>query len=93
MKVIKYVYHNPQFRITYHEGISIYRKQRAGIRQGRPLSPYLFMLLMTVMFHDVPREVGLSIAPHTNNCTNIWELLYADDTMVLGNRASEIYVI
>jgi hypothetical protein len=29
----------------------------------------------------------------TGDCTNVWEILYADDTMVMGNRAREINII
>ena len=33
------------------------------------------------------------IAPYTGDCVNTWELLYADDTMVMGSRAREINII
>ena len=48
---------------------------------------------MTVLFHDVHQEVDYKIVQFTGDCTNIWELLYADDTMVMGNRAREINII
>ena len=54
-------YDNPQFRIRDREGTSEYRTQKAGIRQGCPLSPYLFILLMTVMFYDIYDRVGKKI--------------------------------
>ena len=36
-------YVNPQFRVKDREGKSTYRRQRVGIRQGCPLSPYVFI--------------------------------------------------
>ena len=48
---------------------------------------------MTVIFHDVHAEVDNKIAPYTGDCVGAWELLYADDTMVMGSRAREINII
>ena len=53
VNILKPLYTNPQFRIKDMEGFSTYRKQRAGIRQGCPLSPYLFVCLMSVIFYDI----------------------------------------
>ena len=32
------------------------KRQRAGIRQGGPLSPFLFVILLTVMLEDIHVE-------------------------------------
>jgi len=42
IKVLEYFYLSPKFRIKDNQGFSKYYVQRAGIRQGCPLSPYLF---------------------------------------------------
>ena len=55
--VLASFYVNPQFRVKDREGKSSYRTQKAVIRHGCPLSPYLFICLMTVMFHDVHEEI------------------------------------
>ena len=91
--MLKAIYKNPQFCIRDSEGNSTWRKQRAGIRQGCPLSPYLFICLMTVMFDDIHTQVDHKIAGHQTDCFNYWELIYADDTMLIGNRARELNIL
>ena len=53
LKLISLIYKTPKFRVVTGASISEYREQRSGIRQGCPLSPYLFVLVMTVMFDDI----------------------------------------
>ena len=48
IKVLGSLYVDTKFRIKNKQGYSSYRRQNAGIRQGCPLSPYLFICLMTV---------------------------------------------
>ena len=73
------------------------RIQKAGIRQGCPLSPYLFIMLMTVIMYGV--EEGL-----TENERDIVErsklhkhvsgkLFYADDTIIMAKTAEAVEVI
>ena len=43
----------PNYFITEKDATTTPRTQKAGIRQGCPLSPYLFIMSMTVTMHDV----------------------------------------
>lgn len=90
LNVIKSFYKAPKFRIKDKEGFSKYCTQKSGIRQGCPLSLYLSILLMTVVFTDIHRRIDNKISPYIGDCFNYWELLYADDTMIMGNRARQI---
>ena len=93
INVLKSFYVNPRFRVKDREGKSDYRRQRAGIRQGCPLSPYLFICLMSVLFSDVHLEVEGKLLGRTHDYFNWWELIYADDTMLIGQRAREIHIL
>ena len=84
---------NPQFRAKAREGKSAYRTQRAGIRQGCPRAPYLFICLMTVMFHDIHTDLESKLSGRTQDFFEWWELVYADDTMLIGNGAREINIL
>ena len=53
IRILESFYVEPKFRIKDRHGYSSYRKQNAGIRQGCPLSPYLFSCLMRVIFVDI----------------------------------------
>ena len=94
IKILESLYVDPKFRIKYRQGFSTYRKQNAGIRQGCPLSPYLFICLMTVIFMDIHTEIDHKILGKSIDiCRNLWELLYADDTMLIGTRARELNLL
>ena len=52
VKVIMALYRKPQFRVRHGAETSDTKEQKYGIRQGCPLSPYLFILVMLVIFRD-----------------------------------------
>ena len=51
--IIKAIYDEPQFSIKDGTKTTGNRKQHTGIRQGCPRSPYLSIILLTVMMKDI----------------------------------------
>ena len=82
--MIEAIYKEPIFPIKEGKTITLPKKQLTGIRQGCPLSPYLFILLLTTITFDVKKNMNLEeqIIVNAGKLHNIdlTELFYADDT-------------
>ena len=80
----------PNYTIVDKDTTTEPRIQRAGIRQGCPLSPYLFIMLMTVIMYDV--EKGLTEQEQEVVDSNklhkqvSGKLFYADDTIIMAEN-------
>ena len=53
---IEALYEHPFFKTIHNDEESKWKQQHSGIRQGCRLSPYLFILMMNVLFFDVRRK-------------------------------------
>ena len=83
---IQSLYTSPTFAVKIGSEQSEWSPQDRGIRQGCPLSPYLFLIVMTVLFRDVHDELNLTRG--TLDPLTYTELLYADDTVLITNNAN-----
>ena len=78
------MYADTQFKVEMDGNTSEWKKQETGIRQGCPLSPYLFLIVMTVMFEDIHERMGTKLTQHRVPGANFDEVVYADDTLCIG---------
>ena len=60
ISLIKQLYKNPVYKVEIDGYTSNWHKQHTGIRQGCPFSPYLFLIIMTVIFHDIHTDEKLN---------------------------------
>ena len=88
-----HIYDSPQFRVFAGHTESEYLIQRSGIRQGCPLSPYLFVLLMAAMFSDIKARLNTPKQREPIEGIQYSEVLYADDTLIFGNYTCHINLL
>ena len=69
---------------------SEWTQQMTGIRQGCPLSPYLFLVVMTVLFNDIHEQIGLELIQNRIPGATFDEVLYADDTICISTCTKTI---
>ena len=62
------------------------------LEKGCPLSPYLFILLLTVITHDVKSNMNLEeqiiVSAGKLHNVDLTELYYADDTLIMASTAA-----
>ena len=106
MTILKGLYSNPHFYVEVDGHKSEEAKQNTGIRQGCPLSSYLFIMVMDCIFGAIPK-VSEAISAQTFNvkenekaCENVEgmglsfnALLYADDTLLVTAAGHSMEVL
>ena len=83
---IEAIYERAKFKVKDRESESEFKLQSSGIRQGCPLSPYLFLLVMTVMFEDIHTRIGRQICNGKIDGLLFTEIQYADDTLLVMQK-------
>ena len=83
-EMIMALYEKPTFFVEQNGIASDYKPQSAGIRQGCPLSPYLFVIIMSVLFEDVKGRHELNTEADRIKGADFDEILFADDTICVS---------
>ena len=92
-QLIMCLYSDPTFVVRDSSRRSSIFTQTKGLRQGCPLSPYLFSFVLTHLFADVEskyQEIYGQIAGVFQVPYPLWDLEYADDTVLLSCSASQL---
>ena len=80
----KSLYRETLFCVELDGNTSEWMPQTTGIRQGCPLSPYLFLIVMTTLFHDVHQTMDEELKKHRVPGADFDEVAYADDTVCIS---------
>ena len=80
---ISSIYEKRRFRVVGEGGTSAVKCQLAGISQGCTLSPFLFIMLMTILMEDAAAELGQK-AKAAYDKGDLATILYADDILLCG---------
>ena len=92
VEVIKRLYACKKYKVELNGETPEDCIQETGIRQGCPLSPYLFLCIMTVLFHDIKKNKELrdQLIKNRINETLYDEILYADDTILFSEDTNTL---
>ena len=88
LDVIQDCYRKPEFYVKDEYGTSQTKVQSSGIRQGCPLSPFLFVMVMTCVDTDIREAVSCHVINNRIPGLDYDMVYYADDTILfsLSNR-------
>ena len=94
--IIRSLYAKPQFYVDIEGVKSKVATQETGIRQGCPLSPYLFTMVMDRIFEIIPQiaqghknKMRIQKKRQEGVVKSFAALLYADDTLLCDNTEKE----
>ena len=89
LDIVRSIYTDRKFQVNECGALSDLRCQGSGICQGYLLSPFLFVIVMSVLMTDAKNR--LSSGSKTALGENLlFEVLYADDTLLVGAQPEQV---
>ena len=89
VEMVRSIYSERSFLVTECGITSEQHMQQSGICQGCPLSPFLFVIVMTVLM-DIARKDLSPLAAKAFDDKRLFDILYADDTLLLSSSAEKL---
>ena len=83
LKIVGDIYSNRLFKVANKPSRSEEHSQLIGISHECPLLPFLFIMVITVLFDDVVRELNPE-NQKLHNDGQLFALLYADNILLVG---------
>ena len=97
INMISEIYREPNYTIVDKDTTTDPRIQRSGIRHGCPLSPYLLVMLMTVIMYNSEKgltEQELEIVENSKLHKQVsGKLFYAGDTIIMAQKAEAVEIV
>ena len=83
INMVRNIYSSRSFLVHELSVSSSTKSQSSGISQGCPLSPVLFVMVMSILIADAREELHKQVG---NMADQICEFLYADDTLIVDEH-------
>ena len=94
IEAIDDIYTHATFQVKEEQYMSSTKTQTSGIRQGCPLSPYLFIIFLSVLMHDAREDASEKLnhtRPHLYSFNDdIADLEYADDIVLFSRTRAHL---